>query len=100
MYNVPLAGPGVLLTGVLALLGGVMIALGLWGDLGALFIVVFLVLVTALMHRFWKETDPTQWQIQLTNFRKNLGLLGGALVILYVFNQLQGDAGLCLTDPL
>jgi uncharacterized membrane protein YphA (DoxX/SURF4 family) len=100
MYNVPLAGPGVLLTGVLALVGGVMIALGLWGDLGALFIVTFLLLVTPMMHRFWKETDPMQWQMQLTNFQKNLGLLGGALVIFYVFNQLQGDAGLCLTDPL
>jgi putative oxidoreductase len=100
MYNVPLAGPGVLLTGVLAVSGGVMIALGLWGDLGALFIVTFLLLVTPMMHRFWKETDPMQWQAQLTNFQKNNGLLGGALVIFYVFNQLQGDAGLCLTDPL
>jgi putative oxidoreductase len=100
MYKVPLAGPGVLLTGALAVAGGAMIALGLWGDLGALLIVAFLLLVTSFMHRFWKETDPQQWQLQVTNFQKNNGLLGGALVIFYVWNQLQGDAGLSLTDPL
>jgi putative oxidoreductase len=100
MYNVPLAGPGVLLTGVLAVAGGVMVALGLWGDLGALLIAVFLLLVTSFMHRFWKETDPQQRQLQLTNFQKNNGLLGGALVIFYAWNQLQEEAGLSLTDPL
>jgi putative oxidoreductase len=100
MYNVPLAGPGVLLTGALAVFGGVMIALGLWGDLGALFITTFLLLVTPMMHRFWKETDAMQRQAQLTNFQKNNALLGGALVLFYVYNQLQGDAGLSLTDPL
>ncbi len=31
---------------------------------------------------------------------KNFALFGAALVIFYVFNQLQGDAGLSLTDPL
>ena len=31
---------------------------------------------------------------------KNVGLLGGALVLFYTWNQLQGDAGLSLTDPL
>jgi hypothetical protein len=46
------------------------------------------------MHRFWKETDPQQWQLQLTNFQKNNGLLGGALVIFYVWNQLQGGGAL------
>jgi putative oxidoreductase len=100
MYNVPLAGPGVLFTGALAVAGGVMVGLGIWGDLGALLIAVFLLLVTFYMHRFWKETDPQQWQAQLTNFQKNNGLLGGALVIFYAWNQLQGDAGLSITDPL
>jgi putative oxidoreductase len=52
------------------------------------------------MHRFWKETDAMQRQAQLTNFQKNNALLGGALVLFYVYNQLQADAGLSLTDPL
>jgi hypothetical protein len=31
---------------------------------------------------------------------KNVAVLGGALVIFYAYNQLQGDAGVSLTDPL
>ncbi len=100
MYKVPLAELGVPLTGVIALAGGVMVILGLWGDLGALLIAAFLLLITPLMHAFWKETDDMQKQIQMANFNKNFALFGAALAIFYLFNQLQGDAGLCLTDPL
>ena len=31
---------------------------------------------------------------------KNVGLLGGALILFYTWNQLQGDAGLSVTGPL
>jgi hypothetical protein len=37
---------------------------------------------------------------QMVNFQKNFAMLGGALVLFHVWNQLQGDAGLSLTDPL
>jgi putative oxidoreductase len=100
MYGVPMAEIGVPLTGIMAVTGGVLVALGLWGDLGALLIAAFLLLITPLMHAFWRETDPMQKQLQMVNFVKNTGLLGGALVLFYVWNQLQGDAGLSLTDPL
>ncbi|HEY2937840.1 MAG TPA: DoxX family protein [Gaiellaceae bacterium] len=100
MYNVPLAELGVPLTGVIAVAGGVMVILGAWGDLGALLIAAFLLLITPFMHAFWKETEGQQKQMQMANFNKNLALLGAALAIFYVFNQLQGDAGLSLTDPL
>jgi len=36
----------------------------------------------------------------MVNFTKNVALLGGALVLFYVWNQLQGEAGLSLIDPL
>lgn len=55
MYNVPLAELGVPLTGVVAVAGGVMVALGAWGDVGALLIAGFLALITPFMHAFWKE---------------------------------------------
>ena len=100
MYNVPLPELGVPLTGVMALGGGVMVALGLWGDLGALLVAAFLLLITPLMHAFWKEQDAQQKQMQMANFNKNFALLGAALALFYVWNQLQGDAGLSITDPL
>jgi putative oxidoreductase len=98
-YKVPLAELGVPLTGVVAVLGGLSVALGVWGDLGALMIAGFLLLITPLMHPFWRETEM-QRVLQTVNFVKNTALLGGALVLFYVWNQLQGEAGLSLTDPL
>jgi len=100
MYGVPLAEVGVPFTGVMAVVGGAFVGLGLWGDLGALLIAAFLLLITPLMHAFWRETEPAQQQMQMFNFMKNTALLGGALVLFYVWNQLQGDAGLSITDPL
>lgn len=99
-YRVPLAQLGVPLTGVVAIVGGVFVAFGLWGDLGALLLGGFLLSVTPLMHAFWLETDPAQRQSQMTNFMKNVSMAGGALALFYLFNQLQGDVGLTLTDPL
>jgi putative oxidoreductase len=99
-YNVPMPEIGVPLTGVIAVLGGLSIALGVWGDLGALLIAAFLVVITPLMHAFWRETDEGQRLNQMINFVKNVSMLGGALVLFYVWNQLQDEAGLSLTDPL
>jgi putative oxidoreductase len=100
MYNVPLAELGVPLTGVMAVLGAVSIVLGIWGDLGALLIAAFLLLITPFMHAFWREAEEMQKINQMVNFQKNFAMLGGALILFYVWNQLQGDAGLALTDPL
>jgi putative oxidoreductase len=100
MYKVPAPEIGVPATGLLAVLGGLSVALGVWGDLGALAIALFLALITPLMHAFWRETDEMQKQAQLSNFMKNFALLGGALGLFYLWNQLQGDAGLSITDPL
>jgi uncharacterized membrane protein YphA (DoxX/SURF4 family) len=100
MYNVPLAALGVPLTGVMAVAGGAMVILGIWGDLGALLIAAFLLLITPLMHAFWKETEVQQKQLQMVNFNKNFALFGAALAVFYLWNQLQGEAGLSITDPL
>lgn len=100
MYGVPLAEVGVPLTGIMAVLGGLSVAVGLWGDLGALLVAAFLALITPLMHAFWREEDAMQKQLQTVNFVKNTALLGGALALFYAWNQLQGDAGLSITDPL
>jgi hypothetical protein len=52
------------------------------------------------MHAFWRETEAMQQQLQMVNFMKNTGLLGGALALFYAWNQLPGEAGLSITDPL
>ena len=56
-HGVPAARAAVLGSGALLLLGGLSVLLGIWPDLGALLLAVFLVPTALLMHAFWKETD-------------------------------------------
>lgn len=87
-------------SGVAIVLGGLFVALGLWADVGALLIIAFLVGITPVMHVFWKIEDSQMRQVQMSMFMKNVALIGAALVVFYVYNQLQGEAPLSLTDPL
>ena len=79
--GVPLASIAVPLSGVLAIAGGLSILLGYRAKLGAGLIVLFLIPVTSLMHKFWGITDPMTAQIQMIMFMKNVSMLGGALLI-------------------
>jgi putative oxidoreductase len=98
--RVPLPELSVVASGAMILVGSLLVALGAWGDLGALLIAAFLVAITPVMHAFWRESEPMMRQSQQINFLKNVSLLGGALILFYVWNQLQDSAGLSLTDPL
>jgi putative oxidoreductase len=79
--GVPLASIAVPLSGVLAIVGGLSILLGYRAKLGAWLIVLFLVPVTFMMHKFWTVSDPMMSQIQMVMFMKNVSMLGGALLI-------------------
>jgi putative oxidoreductase len=79
--NVPLASVLVPLSGVLAIVGGASIVLGYKARLGAWLIVLFLIPVTFMMHKFWAITDPMMKQMQMAMFMKNISMLGGALLI-------------------
>ena len=79
--GVPLASMFVPLSGLLAIAGGLCILLGYRAKLGAWLIVLFLVPVTLMMHRFWAVSDPTVAQMQMIMFLKNVSMLGGALLI-------------------
>ena len=79
--GVPLASIAVPLSGVLAIAGGLSILLGYRTKLGAWLIVLFLVPVSLMMHRFWTVQDPMMAQIQMVMFMKNVSMLGGALLI-------------------
>ncbi|MGO9539867.1 MAG: DoxX family protein [Terriglobales bacterium] len=79
--GVPLASIAVPFSGVLAFVGGLSILLGYRAKLGAWLIVLFLVGVTPMIHKFWGVTDPMMYQMQLVMFMKNVSMLGGALLI-------------------
>jgi putative oxidoreductase len=79
--GVPLASIVVPLSGVLAIAGGLSILLGYRAKLGAWLLVLFLIPVTLMLHKFWTVQDPTMAQIQMILFMKNVSMLGGALLI-------------------
>jgi uncharacterized membrane protein YphA (DoxX/SURF4 family) len=97
--GVPSARASVQVSGVLILVGGLMVILGVWADLGALFLVVFLFLTAFLMHPFWKATGDQEKQTEQVQFLKDLGLAGAALM-LFAFFATSPDLGLTITGPL
>jgi len=79
--GVPMASIAVPVSGLLALAGGLSIALGYKAKWGAWLLVLFLVPVTAMLHNFWAVQDPATAQVQFVMFMKNLSMLGAALLI-------------------
>jgi len=79
--KVPAAKLSVIVSGLMILVGGLYIALGIYADLGALLIALFLIPAAVLMHAFWKETDATAKQNESIGFFKDLSLAGAALII-------------------
>lgn len=81
--------------------GATLIALGLWPDLGALLVLVFLVPATLTMHRFWDlEPGSLPRKQKRDVFLSNAGLAGGALFLFLLVNEAQHvDLGV-LSHPL
>ncbi|GAA3858289.1 DoxX family protein [Saccharothrix violaceirubra] len=87
-------------SGVLMIVAALMLLLGVWADLGALLLVVFLLPTAFLMHDFWKQTDPQAKQQEMIAFNKDLSLAGGALMFFGVYAGVGADLGLTVTGPL
>ncbi len=83
MKGVPMPNVAVIITGIMILLGGLSVALGYKSKIGALLLVIFLIPTTLMMHNFWAIEDAMQSKIEMTMFLKNLGLMGGALLVYY-----------------
>jgi putative oxidoreductase len=91
--GVPLANIAVPLSGILALVGALSVLLGYRARWGAAALIAFLVPVTLAMHNFWSVDDPMMRQLQMVSFMKNVGLIGGALMIIrFGAGELSFDA--------
>jgi len=91
---------GVIASGITFGLGAIMVAFGIYGDLGALLIFATLIPVTCFMHAYWKESDAQAKQGDQVMFNKNLGLMGGALAFFLLFSSQAADLGLTIVGPL
>lgn len=69
------------LNGVTQVVAGTMMSLGILRRVSAVVLVGTLVPTTLAGHRFWEELDEDARNMQSIQFAKNLGLLGGLLLI-------------------
>ncbi|MFI7274409.1 DoxX family membrane protein [Streptomyces sp. NPDC049879] len=90
----------VLGSGVLLLVGSLSLLLGVWPDLGALLLVVFLVPTALVMHNFWTVSDPGARANDMLHFQKDMALAGAALAMAGLFAVAGDDVGLTWTKPL
>jgi putative oxidoreductase len=81
-------------------LGGISLLLGIWADLGALLLLVFLVPTAVLMHPFWKETDAQAKMMEQIQFFKDVALAGANLMLMVLISHAGDDLGLTITGPL
>ena len=86
-FTTMMAKAGVPMSSVLAPIGaviefggGLAILLGLGTRYAALAMIVFVAAATLISHRFWTY-PPEQQQAQITNFAKNVAIIGGFLLV-------------------
>ena len=82
--GIPAPRLGVLGSGLVLILGGLSVLLGVRPTWGVLWLTVFLRPTSFLMHNYWADTDPSMRQMNATNFKKNIALLGAAWMILLI----------------
>jgi uncharacterized membrane protein YphA (DoxX/SURF4 family) len=98
--GVPSAVLLVRIGGVALTLGGISVLLGIWGNLGALALICFLVPTATLVHNFWKDSDPQTRLNEQTAFMKDIALAGGALAFFVVYAYAGYTLDLVITNPV
>jgi putative oxidoreductase len=63
--------------------GGLAILFGFATRYVALLVILFVIIATAISHRYWEHSDPAQFRAQHSHFYKNLSMMGG-LIVLFV----------------
>ena len=77
--GLPMVNILLVLTIIIELGGGIMILLGWRASEAALVIFLFLIPVSIVFHGYWNIEDPGG--VQMRMFMKNMGIMGGLLVI-------------------
>ncbi len=81
--GLPAPKAAVLGSGLMILIGGVLVLLGWHRFIGAGLIAIFLVSAAFIFHAFWKETDPMAKTNEMGHFMKNMALAGAALLLAF-----------------
>jgi uncharacterized membrane protein YphA (DoxX/SURF4 family) len=98
-FGAPAPAISVPVTGVVMLLGGTMLVLGVWPDIAAIALFLFLVAAAFIAHRYWEHEDFGMRAGQEAQFMKNIAMAGACLVFLAVYSQFDEDL-IMLVGPL
>lgn len=79
------------LNGLTQMVAGALLSLGVFRRVSAAVLIGTLIPTTLAGHRFWEEVDEDARKMQITQFAKNLGLVGGLLLM--VTNQTESPTG-------
>jgi len=80
-YGVPQARLALLAGFVLQFAGGILLAFDLWRVVGAVLLIAFTTLASAIFHRWWLAPDPLLAHLHLSNLIVNGGVIGGLLLV-------------------
>jgi putative oxidoreductase len=91
LKGVPLPWLAALVGAPVEFFGGLAVVLGIAGRYAALVMAAFTVVATLISHRYWEYSDAAVYQAQLSNFMKNVAIIGGFLLL-----HSQGNGRLAL----
>ena len=86
--------------GLWLVLASVSIAFGIWPDIGALMLAVFVVIAALYFHRFWQVQDPNDRYVQTAFFYRNMIMLGACLIMFGFFATVGDAVPYTVTGPL
>jgi len=87
-------------SGLYLLAAATSVSVGIWPDLGALLIGLWMIPTALWFHAFWKVEDQMQRMIQMQLFWRNVTFLGMAIALFAVFAGLGDAARFTVTGPL
>ena len=85
--------------GVWLVAGGVSIAAGIFAEVGALMLIVFLVPAACWFHAFWKVPEDAK-QTEMMSFLRDVTFVGACLVLFAVFAWLDDGLRFAVTGAL
>jgi putative oxidoreductase len=80
--GVPYAKPALIAGFAMQFMGGLLVALDWHRALGALILIVFTVLATAIFHQYWRVEDPLRRHLHVSFIFSNCGIVGGLLLLM------------------
>lgn len=98
--KMPLAGLAGWPAGVYQVVASVSVAAGIWPDIGAILMGIYVIPTALYIHNYWTVEDPVQRQQQSFGFYRNVSLLGGSVFLFAYFASAGDNLRFAVTTPL